>query len=87
MMHGQVLFLAFVLILLQNLASSLHTQIYNSMYGDIWDTSGDFGEPTSDTAYSDIYLPPHTDMNYVADTPKYQIFTSLQEAKTGGGSS
>jgi len=66
------------------LAAALNTSVYSSMYGDIWDTAGDFGTPTTDDAYSNIYLPPHTDLNYVPDTAKYQIFTSLIEAHTGG---
>ena len=66
------------------LAHSLDTKVYHSMYGDVWDTAGEFGDPTTDDAYSNIYLPPHTDLNYVPNTPKYQIFTSLTEAHTGG---
>ena len=66
------------------LSEILNTKIYNSMYGDIWDTAGEFGTPTTDTAYTNIYLPPHTDVNYVKNTPKYQIFTSVIEAESGG---
>lgn len=66
------------------LSATLSTKLYDSMYGKIWDTAGDFGEPTNDLAYTTLYLPPHTDMNYVADTPAYQIFTSIIEADKGG---
>ena len=63
----------------ESLADKLRTRIYTSMYGDIWDTAGEFGNETSDTAYTNLHIAPHTDLNYVTDTPKYQVpfFTCL----------
>ena len=66
------------------LSKTLNTSISSSMYGEIWDTAGDFGSPTTDTAYTNFYIPPHTDLNYVVNTPSYQIFTSVIEADIGG---
>jgi len=68
----------------EDLSKTLNTNVLDSMYGKIWDTAGDFGQPTTDLAYSSVYLPPHTDLNYIPNTPAYQIFTSIIEAESGG---
>jgi trimethyllysine dioxygenase len=66
------------------LSETLERNIYNTDYGNIWDTSGEIGNVTNDKAYSNQYLAPHTDLNYLPKTPKYQIFTCKRKAKKGG---
>lgn len=66
------------------LSDILERKIFKTDYGDIWDTSGQIGNATNDTAYSNIYLAPHTDLNYLPKTPKYQIFCCQKKAKEGG---
>ncbi len=66
------------------LSETLERNIYNTDYGKIWDTAGETGNVTNDEAYSNQYLSPHTDLNYLPKTPKYQIFTCKKKAKKGG---
>ena len=54
-------------------------------YGGFWDFTS---EPNPiDTAYTDDYLPPHTDNTYFTDPAGLQLFHCLQPATAGGGES
>ena len=66
------------------ISTMMDRNIFISNYGEIWDTAGQIGNPTNDLAYSNSYLPPHTDLNYLKKNPKYQIFCCHTKAKKGG---
>lgn len=54
-------------------------------YGGFWDFTS---QPAPiDTAYTDDYLPPHTDTTYFTDPAGLQLFHCLQPATQGGGES
>jgi trimethyllysine dioxygenase len=54
-------------------------------YGGFWDFTS---QPNPiDTAYTDDYLPPHTDTTYFTDPAGLQLFHCLQPATQGGGES
>jgi len=69
---------------MSKISKMVQKDIYNSIYGDIWDTTGCIGKPTNDLAYSSNYLPPHTDLNYLPITPKYQILCCEKQSILGG---
>jgi trimethyllysine dioxygenase len=54
-------------------------------YGGFWDFTS-LPNPI-DTAYTDDYLPPHTDNTYFTDPAGLQLFHCLQPATKGGGES
>lgn len=51
-------------------------QIQDSPYGKIWDTSGKIGIETTDLVYQKCDLMPHTDMNYLENSPKWQLWSA-----------
>mmetsp|Transcript_10274 Transcript_10274/g.23417 ORF Transcript_10274/g.23417 Transcript_10274/m.23417 type:complete len:433 (+) Transcript_10274:118-1416(+) len=55
-----------------------------TIFGDFWDFTADWTH--SDTAYSDIALPLHTDSTYFTTAPGFQMFHLLEFAGTGGES-
>ena len=60
--------------------------IQDSPYGKIWDTDGRIGVETNDLAYQKCKLNPHTDMNYIKNTPKWQIWCAEKVLpKNSGG--
>ncbi|OCT46978.1 Trimethyllysine dioxygenase [Cladophialophora carrionii] len=54
-------------------------------YGGFWDFTS--APNPIDTAYTDDYLPPHTDTTYFTDPAGLQLFHCLQPATQGGGES
>jgi trimethyllysine dioxygenase len=54
-------------------------------YGGFWDVTS--APNPIDTAYTDDYLPPHTDTTYFTDPAGLQLFHCLQPATGGGGES
>lgn len=58
--------------------------IQNSPYGKIWDTAGKIGFKTTDKAYQKCSLEPHTDMNYIDNNPKFQIWIPEIISENGG---
>ena len=69
---------------MNQISTILESPIFDSIYGNLWDTGGQIGKPTQDKAYTTEYLPPHTDLNYNYNTPKYQIFCCEKQAFIGG---
>ncbi len=59
--------------------------IRHTIFGGMWDLSPDLTEH-ADTAYSSVYLGPHTDATYSHDAPGLQFFLCVQPAETGGES-
>lgn len=59
--------------------------VRETIFGGIWDLAPDISEH-ADTAYSSVYLAPHTDATYSHDAPGLQYFLCVQPAETGGES-
>ncbi|EXJ75466.1 uncharacterized protein A1O5_02162 [Cladophialophora psammophila CBS 110553] len=60
------------------------SHIRSTHYGGFWDFTS---EPNPiDTAYTDDYLPPHTDTTYFTDPAGLQLFHCLTPAEKGGES-
>ncbi len=59
--------------------------IRHTIFGGMWDLAPDLTEH-ADTAYTSVYLAPHTDATYSHDAPGLQYFLCVQPAETGGES-
>lgn len=59
--------------------------VRHTIFGGMWDLAPDL-EDHADTAYTSIYLGPHTDGTYSHDAPGMQFFLALKTAATGGES-
>ncbi len=59
--------------------------IRHTIFGGMWDLAPDLTEH-ADTAYSSVYLGPHTDATYSHDAPGLQYFLCVQPAESGGES-
>ena len=60
--------------------------VHQTHYGGFWQFTADMSK--GDTAYSNMALPAHTDMNYYIQTAGLQLFHCLEntDSKDGGGS-
>ena len=60
--------------------------VHQTHYGGFWHFTADMAK--GDTAYSNLALPAHTDMNYYIQTAGLQLFHCLEnsDANNGGGS-
>lgn len=59
--------------------------VRHTIFGGMWDLAPDVTDH-ADTAYTSIYLGPHTDATYSHDAPGLQFFLCMTPAKTGGES-
>lgn len=59
--------------------------VRQTIFGGMWDLAPDLTEH-ADTAYTSVYLAPHTDGTYSHDAPGLQLFLCLQNAAEGGES-
>lgn len=59
--------------------------VRHTIFGGMWDLAPDLTDH-ADTAYTAIYLGPHTDATYSHDAPGMQFFLCLQPAASGGES-
>ncbi len=59
--------------------------VRHTIFGGMWDLAPDLTEH-ADTAYTSVYLAPHTDGTYSHDAPGLQMFLCLRDAVEGGES-
>ena len=59
--------------------------VRHTIFGGMWDLAPDLTDH-ADTAYTSIYLAPHTDGTYSHDAPGLQFFHCLEAAPEGGES-
>ena len=59
--------------------------VRHTIFGGMWDLAPDLTEH-ADTAYTSVYLGPHTDGTYSHDAPGLQFFLCLEAAPEGGES-
>jgi len=59
--------------------------VRHTIFGGLWDLTPNLAEH-ADTAYSSVYLGPHTDATYSHDAPGLQYFLCVQPAESGGES-
>ncbi|MDH3296262.1 MAG: TauD/TfdA family dioxygenase [Acidimicrobiia bacterium] len=59
--------------------------VRHTIFGGMWDLAPNLDDH-ADTAYTSIYLGPHTDGTYSHDAPGLQFFLCLQAAVSGGES-
>jgi alpha-ketoglutarate-dependent taurine dioxygenase len=59
--------------------------VRHTIFGAMWDLAPDLTDH-ADTAYTSMYLGPHTDGTYSHDAPGLQFFLALQPAASGGES-
>jgi len=59
--------------------------VRHTIFGGMWDLAPDLTDH-ADTAYTTVYLAPHTDGTYSHDAPGLQFFLCLQAAPQGGES-
>ena len=59
--------------------------VRHTIFGGMWDLAPDL-TAHADTAYTSVYLDPHTDGTYSHDAPGLQFFLCLQAAPEGGES-
>jgi alpha-ketoglutarate-dependent taurine dioxygenase len=59
--------------------------VRHTIFGGMWDLTPDLTEH-ADTAYTSIFLGPHTDGTYSHDAPGLQFFLCLKAADSGGES-
>ncbi len=59
--------------------------VRHTIFGGMWDLAPDLTDH-ADTAYTSLYLGPHTDGTYSHDAPGLQFFLCLQAAPDGGES-
>ncbi len=59
--------------------------VRHTIFGGMWDLAPDLSEH-ADTAYTSVYLGPHTDGTYSHDAPGLQFFLCMEAAPSGGES-